>query len=221
MNVLLFGATGMIGGGVLTECLEDSAVRSVVSVGRAPSGRAHPKLRDLVVPDLFALGTQADELGRFDACLYCLGVSSAGMSEDAYRRVTLDLTVAVADVLERLEPDLTMCFISGAGSGGDRAMWARVKGEAELGLLARGFTTYVFRPGLIRPMKGARSRTPIYRALYAALAPLAPAVQALAPNSMTRTDVLGRAMIRAASEGHTQQILETPDINTLGAALRD
>lgn len=132
MRVVLFGATGMIGGGVLTECLEDPAVRSVVSVGRAPSG----------------------------------------------------LTVAGADVLERLEPDLTMCFISGAGSGSDRVMWARVKGEAEDALLA----------------------------------PLAPVVQAVAPNSMTRTDVLGRAMIRAASEGYARRILETSDINVLGAS---
>lgn len=214
MNVLLFGATGMIGGGVLTECLDDPAVGSVVSVGRTPCGQEHPKLRDLVVPDLFDLGAHGDEIGPFDACLYCLGVSSAGMSEDAYRRVTLDLTVAVADVLEHLQPDMTFCFISGAGSGG-RAMWARVKGEAENALFARGFTTYVFRPGFIRPVKGARSRTPLYRALYAVLAPLAPAVQAIVPNSMTSTDILGRAMIRAASEDSAKRILETPDINAM------
>jgi uncharacterized protein YbjT (DUF2867 family) len=217
VNVVLFGATGMIGGGVLTECLDDDGVASVVSVGRTPSGRRHPKLRDVVIPDLFDLGARADEIGGFDACLYCLGVSSAGMSEDAYRRVTLDLTVAVADVLERLEPDMTCCFISGAGSGSGRAMWARVKGEAERVLLDRAFTTYVFRPGFIRPVKGARSRTPLYRALYALLRPITPAVQAIAPNSMTSTDVLGRAMIRAASDGFAKRILETPDINALGA----
>ncbi len=207
----------MIGGGVLTECLDDDAVLSVVSIGRTPSGRRHPKLRDVVTPDLFDLGARADDIGPFDVCLYCLGVSSAGMSEDAYRRVTLDLTVAVADVLERLAPDMTFCFISGAGSGGGRVMWARVKGEAERALLDRAFTTYVFRPGFIRPVKGARSRTPVYRALYALLGPITPAVQAIAPNSMTSTDVLGRAMIRAASNGFAKDILETPDINALGA----
>lgn len=216
MNVVLFGATGMIGGGALTECIDDPAVESVVSIGRHRSGRNHPKLREVVVEDLFDLAGWADEIGPFDACLYCLGVSSAGMSEDRYRRITLDLTELVADALEERQPDMTMCFISGQGSGSGRSMWACVKGAAEQALLSRSFTSYVFRPGFIQPVKGARSRTTLYRALYAVLGPLSPVLRALAPNSLTTTEILGRAMIRAARQGHPGSILETPEINALG-----
>lgn len=217
MKILLFGATGMIGGGVLTEALDDPTVTSVVSVGRSPSGRRHPKLRDVVVPDLFDLPAHRDDLGPFDACLYCLGVSSAGMSEAEYRRITLDLTVAVADLVESMEPSCRFCFVSGQGSGSGRAMWARVKGEAEDVILERSFEGHVFRPGFIQPVKGARSRTALYRALYTILGPVSPILRKAAPGLVTTTEILARALIRVGREGHPEQVLETRDIDEAGA----
>lgn len=216
MKLLLFGATGMIGGGALTECLDDPGVAEVVCVGRTPSGRDHPKLRDLVVPDLFQLAAHRGGIGAFDACLYCLGISSAGISPERYRAIMLDLTVAVADVVESLQPACRFCFVSGQGSGRGRAMWARVKGEAENAVLARPFDTYLFRPGFVQPVKGARSRTTHYRALYAMARPLTPLLKTLLPNSVTTTEILGRALIRAAARGYPGPVLETGDINDLG-----
>ena len=213
MKVILFGASGMVGGGALTECLEDPGVSSVVSVGRSATGRTHPKLQELVVRDLSSLGEHRDEIGPVDACLYCLGVSSAGMSEEAYRRITLDLTVVAADVLQALNPEAAFCFVSGQGSGNQRIMWARVKGEAEQDILARPFKGYVFRPGFIQPVKWARSKTTLYRALYAVLAPLGPILRAFVPNAVTTTEIVGRAMLRVAREGYPKRILETSDIN--------
>ena len=217
MNVLLFGATGMIGSGVLTECLEDPGVGAVVAVVRSTTGRTHPKLREVLLPDLFALATRSDELGPVDACLYCLGVSSAGMDADAYRTLTVDLTTAVADVVEGLAPECSFCFVSGQGSGSGRAMWARVKGEAEQAMLARPFDTWVFRPGFVQPVKGETSRTALYRYLYRILGPVSPLIIKAFPGSATTTEILARAMIRAARDGYPKRILENPDINALGA----
>ena len=159
MNILLFGASGMIGGGVLAECLDDDSVDGVVSVSRRSLGISHPKLREIVVADLFNLASHVSDIGSPDACLYCLGVASAGMSESEYRRITFDLTVLVADVLEVHAPDMVFAFVSGQGTGTSRAMWARVKHEAENELLTRTFDTYLFRPGFIQPVNGAKPRT--------------------------------------------------------------
>ena len=155
-------------------------------------------------------------MGSVDACLYCLGVSSAGMSEEAYRRITLDLTVSVLDLLEKINPEMAVCFVSGQGSGSGRVMWARVKGEAEDAVLARGFDGYVFRPGFIQPVKGARSRTTLYRVLYNVLGPLMPLMKRIVPGGVTTTEILARAMLRAAESGYEKRILEMPDINGLG-----
>jgi len=220
MNVLVFGASGMIGGGVLLECLEDPRVESVLSVGRRPSGLAHPKLDELIRADMFELAPLADRLEGYDACFYCVGVSSAGMSENAYRRITCDLTVSVAAVLERTSPEIVVCFVSGQGSDGtgtSRLMWARVKGEAENALLQGPLDAYVLRPGFVQPMRGVRSATPLYRALYGVTLPLFPVLRRLFPRNVTTTTTIGRAMLRIASKGFPRRILETRDINEAGA----
>ena len=221
MRVVIAGATGMVGGGALRECLEDDRIGGVLALGRRATGIAHTKLTEVLTPDPFDLSEHRAQLTGYDACFYCIGISSAGKSESDYRRITCDLTFAIVDAIAAANPDFVVCFVSGLGSdntGRSRAMWARVKGEAENGLLARHFTTYVLRPGFIQPLKGARSRTTLYRVLYGVLAPLFPVLRRLFPKSVTTTVAIGQAMIRAASEGYPKSILETADINTLGGS---
>src|SRR5579863_720907 len=170
MNVLLFGATGMVGQGVLRECLLDPEVERVLAIGRTSCGQQHKKLRELLRKDFSDYSGVENELTGFDACFFCLGVSSAGMTEEAYRRVTYDLTLAAAQVLAKLNPDMTFIYVSGAGTDSSehgRTMWARVKGKTENDLLRLPFhAAYMFRPGVIRPLHGIRSRTKLYRLFY-------------------------------------------------------
>lgn len=222
MKVILFGASGMVGGGALRECIEDPRIDSILSVGRRTCGVVHAKVRDLVLPDLFELGRFRADLKGYDACFFCLGVSSAGLDEEAYRRVTFDLTMAVATLLGELNPGLTFCYVSGQGtdsSGRGRFMWARVKGETENRLLEMPFPAFMFRPGFIQPMKGVRSKTAAYQAFYTVLGPLFPILRRLFPNHVTTTVNVGRAMIRTAVAGGEKHLLETPDINSLAAGV--
>jgi uncharacterized protein YbjT (DUF2867 family) len=220
MNILLFGATGMIGQGVLRECLLDPAVKRVVTVGRRATGEKHAKLKELVVPDVADLSTIENELAGLDACLFCLGVTSAGMSEKDYTAITHDLTLAVAETLVRLNPAMTFVFVSGQGSDSSesgRLMWARVKGRTENALLRMPFkAVYIFRPGGIVPLHGVTSRTKWIRVMLALTRPIHPALTRLFPNHVTTTEELGRAMITVARDGHSKPVLETRDIRGIG-----
>ncbi len=212
----------MVGAGVLIECLEDPTVESVLAVGRRAGAVAHPKLRELIRPDLFDYSDATDDLLTLDACFFCLGVSAAGVSEAAYHRVTYDLTVAAAEALLDLNPALTFCYVSGEGTDSTergRLMWARVKGKTENQLLRKSPNAYMFRPGFIQPLKGVRSKTRVYQALYTVLGPLYPVLKRLLPKHVTTTINVGRAMIEVAERGHTKRILENPDINSLAAAV--
>jgi uncharacterized protein YbjT (DUF2867 family) len=217
MRVLLFGATGMIGQGVLRECLLDPVVESVLSTVRAVTGQQHPKLRDLVHNDFLDYSAIEDQLSGFDACFFCLGVSSAGMNEEDYQRITYGFTIAAARVLARLNPNMTFIYVSGAGTDSSergRSMWARVKGKTENELLRMPFrAAYMFRPGLIVPLHGVQSRTKLYRAFYALLGPLLPSLNARFPKYVTTTEQIGRAMIKVAENGWPKPVLETSDIN--------
>jgi uncharacterized protein YbjT (DUF2867 family) len=219
MKVILFGATGMVGQGVLRECLLAPEVESVLSVGRSATGQEHPKLREIVHSDLNGLTPIQDHLQGYDACFFCLGVSSAGMSEEDYRRVTYDLTIAVAHTLARLNSGMTFIYVSGAGTDSTehgRSMWARVKGQTENALLRMPFkAAYMFRPGIIRPLHGIRSKTRSYRVLYAVMSPFVVLLAGIAPNSITTTEKMGRAMIHAAKNGAPKALLGTRDINEL------
>jgi uncharacterized protein YbjT (DUF2867 family) len=213
----------MIGGGVLRECLLDPAVERVLAIGRGKTGQTHDKLRELVVPDLTEYSAVRSELAGYDACFFCLGVSSTGMSEADYRRVTYDIAVAAAKALVAASPGMTFVFVSGAGTDPDsKTMWARVKGETENAILALPFGgKYAFRPGFIRPMHGATSRTRAYRVAYVVMKPLMPLIGALAPRYVTTTERIGRAMLRVARSGFPKAILEGHDINAasgLGAS---
>jgi uncharacterized protein YbjT (DUF2867 family) len=221
MRVMIFGATGMIGQGVLRECLLDDRVSQVLTVGRAPTGQAHAKLLQLTVPELSDLSLVRDQLDGFDACFFCLGVSSAGMSEAGYRRVTQDLTISIANTLVQLNPQMTFVYVSGAGSdstGRSRMMWARVKGATENAVLALPWRGYAMRPAFVQPLHGVRSRTGWYRAVYAVIRPLAPIVVRFAPGAATTTERLGRAMIQLAAAGSPTRVLESKDINELARA---
>lgn len=219
MQVIIFGATGMVGQGVLRECLIDTGIDRVLVVGRSPTGVRNAKLTEITHGDFTDYSAIEAQLTGFDACFFCLGVTSAGLSEERYTRLTYDLTLAVARTLARLDPSMTFVYVSGTGTDSSergRTMWARVKGRTENALLALPFkAAYMFRPGYIQPLDGIRSRTPWYRALYAVVAPLYPVLKRLVPGAVTTTAQVGRAMLVVARRGFEQPILETRDINGL------
>jgi len=219
MNALIFGATGMVGQGVLRECLLDPDVGIVLTVGRSATGRKHEKLRELVHGDLLDFSAVEFQLEGFDACFFCLGVTSAGMTEEQYRRVTYDIAMAAARTLVKLNPGMTFVFVSGTGTDSTesgRTMWARVKGKTENALLRLPFkAAYMFRPAFIQPLHGIKSKTKSYRFFYALSGPLFPVMKKLFPKYMTTTEQLGRAMIKAAKHGAPKQVLEAEDINRL------
>jgi len=219
MNVLIFGATGMVGRGVLLECLENPAVTSILAVGRTAAGVDNPKLEEIIHQDFHDYTEIEDRLTDFDACFFCLGVSAAGMNEEKYRRLTYNLTLAAAETLVRLNPRMTFCYMSAAGtdrSEKGRIMWARVRGATENRLLEMPFAAaYMFRPGYIQPMKGIRSKTRLYQSLYTLFSWLYPVFEKILPNQVTTTEKLGQAMIAVALRGHPDSIVNTPDINNL------
>ncbi|NNF14568.1 MAG: NAD-dependent epimerase/dehydratase family protein [Gemmatimonadetes bacterium] len=222
MNVLLFGATGMIGSGALIECLEHPDVRKVITVGRRPSGSTHAKLDDVVHDDFLDYSSVVQRFEDYDACLFCLGVSAAGMSEEQYRLITRDFTLAAADALWSVRPDASFCYISAAGADPEqksRMMWARVRGGLEQELLERGDApTWIFRPGYIQPAKGVTSRTTLYNLAYAVAGPLFPLLDRVAADHVTTTERLGLALIRAARDGAHSTHLDNKDINALAEA---
>jgi uncharacterized protein YbjT (DUF2867 family) len=219
MRVILFGASGMVGQGVLRECLVDPEVTVVLSIVRSSTGQHHPKLREIIHKDFFDFSSIESELSGLDACFFCLGVSSAGMSEENYRRVTYDIALAAAQTLVKLNSNMTLVFISGAGTDSSergRVMWARVKGQTENALLRLPFkAAYMFRPGVIVPLHGIKSRTMLYRVPYIVLAPILPLLKRLFPKYVTTTEKLGRAMLTAAKRGAPKTVLESADINDL------
>ena len=219
MNVVVFGATGMIGQGVLRECLLDPDVQRVVTVGRTPAGRQDPKLEEIVHGDLFDLAPVESRLTNLDACFFCLGVSAAGMTEEEYTRVTYGIAMSVAATLARLDPQMTFVFVSGAGTDSTergRTMWARVKGRTENAILKLPFRrAYMFRPGFIQPLHGIRSRTKLYRVFYAIAGPLFPLLRRLFPAGVTTSEQLGRAMLAAAKHGAASPIVDMREINRL------
>jgi uncharacterized protein YbjT (DUF2867 family) len=217
MDVLLFGATGMVGQGVLRECLLDPGVRRVLAVGRSATGQTHEKLRELVLPDVSDLSAVESKVTGYDACFFCLGVSSAGMSEERYTELTYDLTLTVARTLARLNPSMTFVYVSGMGTDGSergRVMWARVKGKTENALLRLPFReAFMFRPGFIIPMHGITSRFRLYRAVHAVTKPLFPVMERRLPRLVTTTEQLGRAMLAVVRNGFEKPVLESRDIN--------
>jgi uncharacterized protein YbjT (DUF2867 family) len=206
----------MVGQGVLRQCLLDPEVRQVVTIGRTATGQRDPKLREIVHRDLFDYTSIESELTGFDACFFCLGVSSFRMSEADYAHVTYDLTLAAARTLARLNPQMVFEYVSGAhtdSTGKGSSMWARVKGRTENALLNLPFKgAYMFRPGAIQPMDGIRSKTALYQTIYSLSQPLWPLLRRAFPNAVTSTTQLSLAMLDVAKQGAPTRILEMRDI---------
>jgi len=216
MKVLIFGATGMVGRGVLRECLLDTAIDAVVAIGRSATGLRHAKLRENLRADLFDYTQIENDLRGFDAGFFCLGVSSAGVPAAEYQRLTYDLTLATAETLARLNPAMTFIYVSGAGTDSSeqgRMAWARVKGRTENALLRLPFkAAYMFRPGVIQAAHGERPKARATRIAYAAMGWTLPLLRRMFPTQILTTEQMGRAMIEAAGHGFPKPILEVADI---------
>lgn len=211
--MIVFGATGMVGQGVLRECLIAPDVTGVLVVTRTPTGVRHPRLREVTLADFADLTPIEGELTGYDACFYCLGVSSVGMDEAAYTRVSYDYPMAAAHALARIDPEMTFVYVSGEGTDADsRLMWSRVKARTEREVMELFRNGFAFRPGFIQPMHGVRSKTGWYNAVYTAIAPLVPVLRRIAPRYVTTTDAVGRAMLRAARGGFESRVVTTADM---------
>jgi uncharacterized protein YbjT (DUF2867 family) len=217
MKIVLFGATGMVGHGVLRECLLADDVEEVLVVTRSPTGAHHPKLRELRHADFTDFA--GVDFSGYDACFFCLGVSSVGMKEPEYRRITYDYALAAATSMAAQHPGMVFIYVSGAGTNRDgRQMWARVKAKTEDDVAALDLTAYAFRPGFIKPEHGARSKVRFYAAVYMVLAPVTSLLVRFAPGIATSTSQIGRAMLALARGGPspapTKRVYESRDIAT-------
>lgn len=212
ISAIILGATGMVGEGVLHECLKHPLVKSVLVINRKPSGIEHEKLTEIIHLDFQDFSAIEDQLAGYNACYFCLGVSSLGMKEDEYRRITYDLTLSVANTLVKLNPTMTFCYVSGMGTDSTekgRTMWARVKGKTENDLLKVPFkATYMFRPGYIQPTKGLKNSYKIYKVL----GPFYPLWKILFPKYVCTLKEIGLAMINIVLSGSDLKVLECKDI---------
>jgi uncharacterized protein YbjT (DUF2867 family) len=219
MKVILFGATGMVGQGVLRECLLEPNVASVLAVGRSPTGQRHAKLHEILHDNFMDFSAIESRLEGYDACFFCLGVSSVGMDAERYRHLTYDITMAAAKTLVALNPGMVFTYVTGRSTDSTeqgRVRWARVKGKTENDLLKLPFkAAYMFRPAGIQPLHGVRSKTAWVQAIYIVAAPLLSYLARSAPKYMTTSEQLGRAMIKVARDGCPKPVLESEDINAI------
>ncbi|CAI6062165.1 NAD-dependent epimerase/dehydratase family protein [Cohnella sp. JJ-181] len=223
MNVMIFGATGMVGRSVLRECLISDEVHSVLSIGRQRTGQQHDKLQEAELEDVSDLSSIEPLITGFDACFFCLGVSAVGMNEAEYKKVTYDITLSAAKTLVGLNPRMTFIYVSGSGTDSTekgRVMWAGIKGKTENDLLRLPFkAAYMFRPGVIIPTHGVKSKTKLYQAIYDLLKPFYPLL--MKARSVITSEQLGNAMIKVARDGHAHPILESVDIKKAALSRRD
>jgi hypothetical protein len=218
IRAIITGVTGMVGEGVLHESLNDAEVESVLVINRRPCGVTHPKLKEIIHADFHNFSSIESQLSNYNACFFCLGVSSVGMKEPEYTKKTYDLTMHVAATLVRLNPGLTFCYISGAGTDSSekgKSMWARVKGKTENDLMKLPFKkAYMFRPGIIEPTKGLKNTLKF----YSYLGWLLPVIRTISPNFISTLRDIGVAMIHAVTKGYPKTVLEVPDIKALAKA---
>jgi NAD-dependent epimerase/dehydratase family protein len=217
IKAIITGATGMVGEGVLLECLAHPLVESVLVINRKPGGVSHPKLKEIIHRDFFDLAPITSQLAGYNACFFCLGISSVGMSAEQYRRTTFDLTLNVGQVLAKLNPDLTFCYVTGKSTdstGQSKMEWARIKGETENALLRLFKNAYMFRPGAMKASPGQKN----LKTLYKSLAWIYPIGRALFPASFCTLREVALAMINASEKGYAKRVLEVADIVALAKA---
>jgi uncharacterized protein YbjT (DUF2867 family) len=219
IKVIITGSTGMVGKGVLLECLEDADVESVLLINRNPVDIEHPKLKEILVEDFHNLSIYRDVFDSYDACYFCLGISSFRMNERDYNKITYKITLHLAKLLSDINSDLSFCYVSGTGTDSSekgKTMWARVKGKTENAILNLPFkSVYLFRPGYIQPMDGVKSKTALYNALYTFMKPLYPLFKLIIPSKVTTSVNIGKAMIYTTLHGYDKNILYNKDINEL------
>jgi uncharacterized protein YbjT (DUF2867 family) len=218
-NVIITGATGMVGKGVLLECLDHDEIKEVLAIGRSEPDIKHPKLATLIMRDFSDFSGVPNQLSGYDACFFCMGISAVGLNEEEYRRITYDYTLALARTLLEINPEMTFTYVSGEGTDSTeqgRMMWARVKGKTENDLLGLGFKqAFMFRPGAIIPLRGIKSRTKGYQFVYDYFMWLVKGIKAIAPNSVVTTTQIGLAMINAMLYGYEHKVLRAKDIIAL------
>jgi uncharacterized protein YbjT (DUF2867 family) len=217
IKAIINGATGMVGEGVLLECLNHPDVEQVLVINRKPGEVAHPKLREIIHTDFFNLAPIESQLIGYNACFFCLGVSSVGLSQEEYKRITYDLTLNVGQLLAKSNPEMTFCYVTGAGTDSSeqgRIAWARVKGATENALMRLFKQSYMFRPAFMKASPGQKN----VRSYYKFFAWLYPIGRALYPAGFCTLQEVGRAMINAVSKGYPKQILEVKDIVKLAKA---
>ena len=217
IKAIITGGSGMIGEGVLYECLQHNEVEEILVIGRRSCGYTHPKLKEVVYADMYNLSSIEDQLEDYDACFFCLGTSSVGKKEPEFTKVTYDLTMHFATTLSKLNPEMTFCYISGRGTNETgKLMWQRVKGKTESDLMKLPFRqVYNFRPGIIKSTKGLKHTLPLYKWLSWML----PIINMIAPQSVVSLKQIGDAMINATSKGYEKKILEVKDILALSNPL--
>lgn len=215
-KVIITGATGMVGKGILLECLDHQEIDEVLVIGRSTIGMKHPKLKEMIKKDFSDFADVADQLNGYDACFYSLGISAAGLSEEQYRKITYDFTFALAKILLDNNPEMTFNYVSGEGTDSTekgRMMWARVKGKTENDLIHYGFRqAYMFRPGVILPLRGIKSKTKSYQFIYDYFMWLVKLIKAISPNSVVSTTQIGLAMINSMAKGYDKKVLRPKDI---------
>lgn len=218
MKVIIFGATGMVGQSALRESLLNDEVKEVVTIGRTSTNQIHEKLTGIELANVADLSSIEEKITGFDACFFCLGVSSSGMKEEEYTKVTYDLTLSAAKTLAKLNPGMTFIYVSGSGTDSTeagRTMWARVKGRTENELLRLPFkAAYMFRPGLIIPVNGVKSKTKLYQLMYDVMKPFNPLLKRF--SSVITSEQLGRAMVRVGKDGYAHSIIESSDLKKIG-----
>ena len=215
-KVIITGATGMVGKGVLLECLDHNSIKEVLVIGRNGIGIEHPKLKELIQKDFSNFSEVINQLAGYDACFFCLGISAAGLNEKEYTNITHGFTLSLAKSLYEINPKMTFNYVSGEGTDSSekgRMMWARVKGKTENDLLQLGFKqAFMFRPGAIIPLRGIKSRTKSYQFMYDYFMWLVRLIKAIAPNSVVDTTQIGLAMINSVQKGYSQKVLKPKDI---------
>lgn len=224
INVIITGSTGMVGKGVLLECIENTAINKILLLNRSSVGIEHEKITELLIEDFQNLSPLREALSGYDACYFCMGVSSFRMKEREYNEITYKITLHLAKLLSNISPTMSFCYVSGLGTDStenSRTMWARIKGKTENALKKLPLkSVFLFRPGYIQPQKGIKSKTSLYNTLYIFTKPLYPLFKLIIPNKVTSTSDIAKAMIYTSLKGFDRDILYNKDINEASAKLQ-